>query len=147
MTNFSVTTGSLLKTVVQWMVHWVIANLLARSCRPGRYEYGSGVTPRGEVIAWLQDVRAAGVASIICLLDSGKIREFYEDEDLIGLYAYHGFEVGTLPLEERQQGSLGEEELEQVWELFQNLPKPVLIHCNSGLSRTRLAVEYIARRV
>ena len=43
----------------------------------------------------------------------------------------------------RRWTPLNNDELDAVWQVFQRLEKPVLIHCNAGRDRTGVALEYI----
>lgn len=129
------------------MVEWVMEDLLARSCRPG-FDGLNTETSQEEVDRWLESLHGFGIKSILCLL---------AEEQLLfcpglpaGLLIYYeeaGFKVVHIPVKDFQWPPLSTGQLEQVWQAYQHLPKPVLVHCNAGISRTGSAVEHIQGRL
>jgi protein tyrosine phosphatase (PTP) superfamily phosphohydrolase (DUF442 family) len=129
------------------MVEWVMEDLLARSCRPGFGGRDAG-TSQNEVDSWLETLHRMGIKSILCLLAEEQL--FFCPELPTGLLIYYeaaGFQVAHIPVRDFQWPPLSAEQLEQVWQTYQCLPKPVLVHCNAGISRTESAVEYIQGRL
>ena len=126
-------------------VEWVIVGALARGRRPGYFQGQSVLT--AEVDAWIGNVRALGVKSIICLLADDQLSYYGDLEtDLISYYRAAGFEVTHVPAGDHQMPPLSRDHLTTIWNAYQHLPKPVLIHCSAGLDRTGRAVEYLQRR-
>nr|WP_246430939.1 tyrosine-protein phosphatase [Prosthecobacter dejongeii] len=41
---------------------------------------------------------------------------------------------------------MSQRQLQQVLQLYEGLPKPVLIHCSAGLDRTGAAVAFIKKQ-
>lgn len=113
------------------MVDWVIKPILARSSRPG---YGKEF-PSSFVGDWIDEVEMEGIQSILCLLADHHL-SMYTDlpaQSLLETYRRNGFTVGHVPVEDYQMPPVREAELEQIWDIFQALPKPVLIHCSAGI--------------
>jgi protein tyrosine phosphatase (PTP) superfamily phosphohydrolase (DUF442 family) len=103
---------------------------------------------KAEVDAWIGSVRALGVTSIICLLAEDQLPYYGQlDTDLISYYRAAGFEVAHVPARDHQKPPLSPDHLAAIWQAFQDLPKPVLVHCSAGLDRTGSAVEHIQRRL
>ena len=44
-------------------------------------------------------------------------------------------------------GIVTDDALQKVWMAYQELPKPVLIHCSAGRDRTGKAVDYLLKMI
>ena len=124
---------------------WVIEGQLARCHRPGRRHpsYGSGPVPIKIVEEWVGKVRNLGIRSIICLLRDCQLKLYAEvvGGSLVDYYRTAGFEVAHVPSTNHEP--LSPTNLDNVWREFQRLPKPVLVHCSYGNTRSRSATEHI----
>jgi protein-tyrosine phosphatase len=130
------------------MPKWVIAQELARGSRPGYSGGRRRAVPRAEVDAWILEVRALGIRSIVCLLAGDQLPLYSQlPTDLISYYRDVGFSVEHVPVQDHQQPPLSQDDLNKIWAAYQALPKPVLIHCSAGMDRTGQAIEYIQQRL
>jgi protein tyrosine/serine phosphatase len=130
------------------MCRWEIENELARSARPGYSGERGAVVSQSEVDAWLSKLKALGIKSIICLLADDQLG-FYRElpGGLLSYYREAGFKVEHVPEQDHQSPPLSDANLVAVWNAFQMLPKPILVHCSAGMDRTGRAVEEIQRRL
>ena len=131
------------------MPRWVRDGDLALSPRPGYMPGAEFSVPRHQVDAWLSEVEAYGIASIICLLDRDQLPLYDRSlpDGLLGYYAAAGLRVAHIPAPDGQQEPFTEQQLKAAWEAYLRLPKPVLVHCSAGYDRTGRVVRYILHRL
>src|SRR3990172_410169 len=112
-------------------IEWVIPGRLARSSRPG---FG-GANP-AEVEAWLDEARAQGIRSVLCLLDERQLGYYRRVQGgLLETYRRAGMAVSSVPVTHLQTPPIPPADLPRVWRAFRELPPPLLIHCSAGIDR------------
>lgn len=142
---------------------WVIPRQLACAHRPLRHhpEFGGSgrdlpksATPA--VLKWAERIKEYGIRSIITLMHPKELRHYdtldLSSPDLLEFYRQQGFEVCHIPWEDpahrpvSEAGSYQEElcrvRLEAL-RAFNDLPKPVLLHCSAGIDRSAPVAAYI----
>ncbi|MGD0113493.1 MAG: tyrosine-protein phosphatase [Armatimonadota bacterium] len=128
----------------------VIRAELYRSSRPG---YPGEAVLLEMVEEWLHEVREVGVKSIICLLSVDQLG-FYDGlpGGLLECYRRHGLDVVHVPITDPADDPTRgcrelEENLDYICDSFEQLAKPVLVHCSAGKDRTGAAVRHIEQRL
>jgi protein tyrosine phosphatase (PTP) superfamily phosphohydrolase (DUF442 family) len=123
---------------------WAVKGQLARSSRPGYGGERGQPVPQLVVDSWVAGVQEFGIKSIICLL-AGEHLKLYRalPGGLISYYEGCGFAVAHLPARDYQSPPLTRKQLRAVFSAYQELAKPVLVHCSAGIDRTGMAVEHI----
>ena len=138
--------GSISEEVYQ--IQWVVDGLLARSQRPG---YPANRPCLQTIQEWADEVRRMGIRSVLCILDNPQVAHYaHLNLDGGGLFDYYrslGLAVEHIPADDHKMPPLSDKQLGAVWEAFQSLEKPVLVHCSAGRDRTGAAVEHILRQL
>jgi protein-tyrosine phosphatase len=130
------------------VIEWVIKGQLARSCRPGYGGERRRNVPQDEVNGWIRAAQEAGIKSIICLLAGDQLNLYNAlPTDLVAYYERAGLRVTHIPALDHHSPPLSADDLARVWAAYQELPKPVLIHCSAGIDRTGMAVSHITQRL
>jgi hypothetical protein len=148
------------------LVVWVVEEKLACAQRPlRRHPVFGGREPfppeaRAAVIRWVDRITAMGFASIICLSHEKEL-EYYtplqlHSDGLLGLYRAVGLHVEHLPwpdpahavtpAERERRLALVDGIKVAASEAFECMPKPVLLHCSSGIDRSPPVAAFIATK-
>jgi hypothetical protein len=130
------------------MFRWVIEKQLARGGRPKSGKNWTGQVSKSAVDSWIKKAKAGySIRSIICLLDQNSLT-LYEQlpVDLLSYYRASGLKVEHVPVHLQPRLVLSRKQQQRIWQVYQRLPKPALIHCSAGRRRTDLAISYIRRQ-
>ena len=131
------------------MVIWIKEGELATGQRPGYKPGAEFAVPRHDVEAWVEEKRQAGIAAILCLLAGDQLPLYTRalPQGLLEFYRESGFEVANVASPDGMGEPYTAAQLEEAWEAYQRLPKPVLVHCSAGHDRTGRIVDYLVRKL
>ena len=145
------------------LVVWVIPQKLACAHRPMRHHPkfgGSGkrLPPEDgpEVIQWVKRIADQGFRGLICLMHPKEIAHYsglsLGVPDIPELYRSMGLNVCHLPWDDpahrpvRARATFQDELLRiraEALNCFDQLPKPILLHCSAGIDRSSPVCAYI----
>jgi hypothetical protein len=126
-------------------VQWVIKGKLACGERPGS---GLPIVPTKVVDQWLAHLIHLRIKSLIVMLTEDEMASYYPHlgQSLIDYYRGAGFEVRTVANQDCDGVVNSRVMRSRVRAAFDALPKPVLVHCNAGLERSKkLAIPAICK--
>jgi protein tyrosine phosphatase (PTP) superfamily phosphohydrolase (DUF442 family) len=127
------------------VMEWVIPNRLARSSRPG---YPCTDIGPATVDSWMADIRRNGIVAILCLLAEDQLAHYQSiPGGLLSYYRKAGFCVEHIGVQDHQVPPLSKIDLQKIWDAYQSIDKPVLIHCSAGEDRTGCALAYIQEQL
>jgi protein tyrosine phosphatase (PTP) superfamily phosphohydrolase (DUF442 family) len=140
---------------------WPIPGELACAQRPLRDhpEFGeSNPLPEQSfplITNWIRRVRDSGIQSVICLLTPHQLQRYagIHPDGLLGAYREAGLAVLHVPVFDEVHPNdisgcevLGESVFSKAYKGFQELPKPVLLHCSAGIDRSSPVAAQIVTR-
>jgi len=128
--------------------NWVIEGVLATSPRPGFKPGPDTAVARLAVDRWIAECRAFGIESILCLLGPDQLPLYRAlPAGLLDYYRAAGFGVGHLPALDGLGNPYRATDYERAWDLYRELPGPLLVHCSAGMDRTGRIVRHIVDRL
>ena len=136
---------------------WLLGGILACSQRPLRdHPVDGGRSPlppeaKPLVVDWVERVKSLGIRSIVSLLEEKQHERHYirggldlHPDGLFGYYRSQGFDFCHIPLKDYQTPS--ESDMERVLGAFNQMPKPMLLHCSAAIDRTSPIAAYIVSK-
>lgn len=144
---------------------WVIPSKLACSHRPLRHNrlYGGSIRnldagASSLVMRWVDRIVEEGIRSVICLMSDQEVQLYSQLElgasNLLELYRKRGLEVASIPWKDprhvrrdliklrQKEAKVSADALRE----FDNLTKPVLLHCSAGIDRSSPVAAFIRER-
>lgn len=142
------------------VITWVIDRQLACAARPLRYHHiykGSGkdlpAEAKPELDKWIDHVKDEGIVSVISFVSEKELRHYSQLlPDMMTLIDYYkslGFQVRHVPWSDPAHTGYTnfaaeiEEKRPVLLEAYDQLPKPVLVHCSAAIDRSPPVVAYV----
>jgi hypothetical protein len=139
---------------------WVIPEKLACAARPLRYHHlygGSGRTlpaaARPELDKWIERVKNEGIVSMVCFVSDKELLHYSpllpKGVNLIDYYRSVGFQVCHMPWSDPAHSGYDSFHMEVekkrpiLLDAYDQLPKPVLVHCSAAIDRSPPVVAYV----
>ena len=139
------------------IVVWLLDGQLACSQRPLRDHPDFGcrrpLPPEAcpLVVSWVKQVKSLGIKSIVSLLEERQHEKYYirgglelHAEGLYGYYRSQGFEFCDIPMTDYRKPS--EPDMEKVLKAFDQMPRPILLHCSASIDRTSPVAAFIVSK-
>lgn len=124
---------------------WLPSLALGRASRPGWDWLGDAPVPTAVVDQWVETIKAHGVQSVICLLSQEELNWYSEvPGGLLGRYQHRGIGTASVPVPLNRRPLLTEGDLDAIVQAFEDLSKPVVVHCSAGMVRSGKAVRHLA---
>ena len=125
------------------MFRWVIRGELARDCWSGGSKKAALSAAKSEVDKWIVAAKHCQVQSLIWLPSEEQLTGYAAlPTDLLAYYRQQGFQVAHIPVCDPEKRLCSEAQLQQVWEAYRQLRKPLLVY-GTASSPTKQAVAYI----
>lgn len=124
---------------------WLPSLELARACAPASESDGDDL--KLGVDEWIRAVRRHGMRSVLCLLSERELAWFADvPGGLLGRYRQRGLQAVSVPVVPDRDPVLTEAERRAILTAYEDLEKPLVVHCMLGLFRSDEAVRFLERR-
>lgn len=124
---------------------WVAPLELARACAPASESDDDDL--KLGVDEWIGAVRRHGIRSVLCLLSERELAWFENvPGGLLGRYRQRGLQAVSVPVVPDRDPVLTEAERRAILTAYEDLEKPLVVHCLFGQIRSGEAVRFLERR-
>jgi protein tyrosine phosphatase (PTP) superfamily phosphohydrolase (DUF442 family) len=115
---------------------------VGRAPRPGNNSSKANLA--GAVDKWVNDIQAQGIQSVICLLSEDELDLYSQiPGGLLNRYRQLGLTVVSIPLPMDREPILTTEDKSSIAKAYEQLPKPLVVHCNVGIMRSGAALRHL----
>jgi protein-tyrosine phosphatase len=108
---------------------------------------------KSELDQWIEYVRSEGIVSLICFVSEKELDHYQQllpmGMSLIDYYKTVGFQVYRIPWSDpAHSGYVNfqtqvEEKRTALLEAYDQLPKPILVHCSAAIDRSPPVIAYV----